>query len=157
MKTIASATAAALLALLLAGCAEGSNATRVDACVDATQFGVQIGDVDATEMWNAAGQSEDALRRACNDLATNDPEALTAMEVEWQATLHAIDEALVDSSTAPDRRCDPSYPAMCIRMDEADLDCSNVGATGFPVLAPDRHGLDTDGDGFGCVVGADTG
>jgi hypothetical protein len=46
---------------------------------------------------------------------------------------------------------------MCIPNDAADLNCSNVGATSFPVEPPDRHGFDTDHDGYGCVPGSDTG
>ncbi len=126
-------------------------------CVESTKFGVTVGDVTAAEMWDAASQSDDALRVACSDLAASDPERLTTMAAEWEVTLRAIRDSMAASPTASDRRCDPSYPAMCIRMDEPDLDCSNVGASGFPVVPPDRHGFDTDGDGFGCVPGADAG
>ncbi len=126
-------------------------------CVESTKFGATVGDAAASEMWNTAGQSDEALRVACSDLAASDPERLTAMATEWEVTLRAISGSMAASSSASDRRCDPSYPAMCIRMNEPDLDCSNVGANNFPVVSPDRHGFDTDGDGFGCVPGADTG
>lgn len=142
------------LVFLAAGCAESSKSARVEMCVESTKFGAIVGDATAAEMWDAAGQSDDVLRVACDDLAASDPERLTTMVAEWEVTLRVIRDA---SPTATDRRCDPSYPAMCIRLDEPDLDCSNVGASGFPVAPPDRHGFDTDGDGFGCVPGADTG
>ncbi len=146
-----------LLAFLGAACAESSAASRVEACVEATKFGALVGDIEATEMWDAAGRTEDALRVACDDLEISDPQRVTAMNIEWEATQRAIREARTTSSTPADNRCDPSYPAMCIRMDEPDLDCSNVGASDFPVVQPDRHRFDTDGDGFGCVPGVDFG
>ncbi len=55
----------------------------------------------------------------------------------------------------PDRpppSCDPSYPTLCIppAYEVGDLDCADVGATWFTVLAPDGHGFDADYDGYGC-------
>ncbi len=126
-------------------------------CVESTKFGADVGDPAATEMWDAAGQSDSALRAACDELATSNPEQLTMMVAEWDTTLRGIQAAMASSPEATDTRCDPSYPAMCIRMNEPDLNCSNVGTNDFPVMPPDRHGFDTDGDGFGCVPGADTG
>ena len=45
--------------------------------------------------------------------------------------------------------CDPSYPDLCLPS-FPDLDCGEVGASGFAVLPPDPHGFDGDGDGVGC-------
>lgn len=145
------------LVVLATGCAESSRAERVDTCVESITFGVSVGEPAAAQMWNTAGRSDDALRAACDDLATNDPERLTSILTEWESTLRTVGIAMASSPEANDTSCDPSYPAMCIRMNEPDLDCSDVGANDFPVQPPDRHGFDTDGDGFGCVPGADTG
>jgi hypothetical protein len=130
---------------------------RVQACVDSTKYGAFVGDAPSAELWNSVGQDDDALRTACTDIGAQDPERLRRITEEWDATQQAMMAAAAAVTTTIDDRCDPSYPAMCIRMDQPDLDCSNVGAVDFPVNPPDRHGFDTDGDGFGCVPGADTG
>jgi micrococcal nuclease len=46
--------------------------------------------------------------------------------------------------------CDPSYPDACIPPSPPDLDCGDVTARGFRVLAPDPHRFDGNGDGIGC-------
>lgn len=46
--------------------------------------------------------------------------------------------------------CDPSYPGVCIPPAPPDLDCPEVGYSGFTVVPPDPHGFDGDGDGVGC-------
>jgi hypothetical protein len=46
--------------------------------------------------------------------------------------------------------CDPSYPDACISPPSPDLDCGDIPDTDFTVLAPDPHGLDSEGDGIGC-------
>lgn len=48
------------------------------------------------------------------------------------------------------KRCDPSYPSVCIAPPPPDLDCADVAARRFRVIAPDPHRFDGDGDGFGC-------
>lgn len=45
--------------------------------------------------------------------------------------------------------CDPSYPGLCLQS-FPDLDCGEIGARGFAVVAPDPHGFDSDGDRIGC-------
>lgn len=146
------------IVLMTAGCAQGATAARVESCVESTKFGAYIGEATATVLWNSVGQDDTALRTACTEMSRSDPDRLTMMAEEWDATqreLRAVTAGI--PTTTADRSCDPSYPAMCIRMDSPDLSCSNIGATEFPVQPPDRHGLDTDGDGFGCVPGSDTG
>ena len=48
--------------------------------------------------------------------------------------------------------CDPSYPDFCIPppYEVGDLDCLDIQRSGFRVLAPDPHFLDSDVNGFGC-------
>jgi micrococcal nuclease len=46
--------------------------------------------------------------------------------------------------------CHPSYPDLCIPPAPPDLDCGDVGAQRFTVVAPDPHGFDGDHDGIGC-------
>ena len=53
----------------------------------------------------------------------------------------------------PVAQCDPNYAA-CIPPPPPDLDCSDIQALGIPipvrVIGSDPHGLDPDGDGYGC-------
>lgn len=130
---------------------DGTSSARVESCVESTKYGAFVGDQDAAALWDSVGQDDDALRTACTDIGEQDPDRLARISQEWEVTQRAMAPPSTDS------RCDPSYPAMCIRMDAPDLDCSNIGATQFPVVPPDRHELDTDHDGFGCVPGSDTG
>jgi hypothetical protein len=148
----------AFVTLPLAGCGDGARDARIQSCVEATKFGAFVGEPDEVALWNAAGADEATLRATCADMATAEPERLARISADWDATQRALREAQAAApSTSTDSSCDPSYPAMCIRNDAEDLDCSNIGATQFVVVPPDRHGLDTDHDGFGCVPGADTG
>jgi hypothetical protein len=48
--------------------------------------------------------------------------------------------------------CDPSYPTLCLQS-FPDLDCGEITARRFPVVPPDPHGFDGDGDGVGCESG----
>jgi hypothetical protein len=54
--------------------------------------------------------------------------------------------------------CDPSYPDQCLDPNAIDYDCEGGGGDGpqyvtgpLTVLPPDPFGLDSDGDGTGCV------
>jgi len=46
--------------------------------------------------------------------------------------------------------CSPYYPTLCVPPFPPDLDCNDIEEAHFPVLPPDPHGLDGDGDGIGC-------
>jgi len=61
----------------------------------------------------------------------------------------------VTPSPAQGAGCDPAYPDVCIPPYSAgDLDCGEIEARMFRVLAPDPHRLDgQDGDGWGCESG----
>ena len=65
------------------------------------------------------------------------------------ATEHQEERA--QPSPAPEeRRCDPSYPDVCISPSPPDLDCGEITHRNFRVLPPDPHGFDRDKDGIGC-------
>jgi hypothetical protein len=55
-----------------------------------------------------------------------------------------------ESSTNSSDSCDSSYPDVCITTYSAILTCFDIPYRNFKVLAPDRHGFDSDGDGIGC-------
>ena len=55
-----------------------------------------------------------------------------------------------ESSTNSSESCDSSYPDVCITTYSAMLTCFDIPYRNFKVLAPDRHGFDSDGDGIGC-------
>jgi hypothetical protein len=46
--------------------------------------------------------------------------------------------------------CDPSYPTLCIPSPPPDINCASIKFVNFPVLSPDPHNFDTDGNGIGC-------
>ena len=54
------------------------------------------------------------------------------------------------SSNNASDTCDSSYPDVCITTYSAMLTCLDIPYRNFEVLAPDPHGLDSDGDGIGC-------
>ena len=56
------------------------------------------------------------------------------------------------TATRDPRRCDPSYPTVCIPPPPPDLDCRDIPYRRFRVLPPDPHGFDSDHDGIGCEV-----
>ena len=53
-------------------------------------------------------------------------------------------------TTKPARKCDPSYPTVCIAPPPPDLDCGQIPYKNFTVRAPDPHRFDADHDGIGC-------
>jgi micrococcal nuclease len=46
--------------------------------------------------------------------------------------------------------CDPNYQGACIPPYPPDLNCDDVGATGFRSVGSDPHGFDGDADGIAC-------
>jgi hypothetical protein len=53
--------------------------------------------------------------------------------------------------------CHPSYPSVCLAIDQGDYDCAEGSGNGLlcaqgpiRVLPPDPFDLDRDGDGIGC-------
>jgi hypothetical protein len=51
----------------------------------------------------------------------------------------------------PTPNCHPSYPTLCLPPPPPDIDCKFIPLfRNFPVLPPDPHNLDVDGDGIGC-------
>ena len=46
--------------------------------------------------------------------------------------------------------CDPSYPTVCIPPPPPYFNCGNIIYRHFPVIPPDPHNFDSDGDGIGC-------
>jgi hypothetical protein len=48
------------------------------------------------------------------------------------------------------RRCDPSYPDVCIPPPPPDLDCSDIQYRNFRVVGRDPHHFDGNHNGIGC-------
>jgi micrococcal nuclease len=48
------------------------------------------------------------------------------------------------------KKCDPSYPTVCIAPAPPDLDCGDIPYRRFSVVGGDPHGFDRDHDGIGC-------
>jgi micrococcal nuclease len=73
----------------------------------------------------------------------------------WSPTTCAGDTSTPTSSLPPATTggrpgCDPSYPDVCIPPSPPDLDCADVAARRFRVVAPDPHRFDMDHNGVGC-------
>jgi hypothetical protein len=54
------------------------------------------------------------------------------------------------TSTRDPAVCAAEYPTVCIPPPPPDLNCPDIPYHNFPVLPPDRHRFDSDGDGVGC-------
>ena len=48
------------------------------------------------------------------------------------------------------KKCDASYPTVCIPPPPPDLDCGQISYRNFKVVPPDPHRFDGDHDGVGC-------
>lgn len=90
--------------------------------------------------WQTLRQAEDQARVALQGLWAPTPiPSSTAYRPVATFTRPAVDVI-----------CDPSYPTVCIQPPPPYLHCGNVPHRHFPVLPPDPHNLDSDGDGIGC-------
>lgn len=54
-----------------------------------------------------------------------------------------------DDEDISDGSCDPNYAGACVPVYPPDVDCADIGVT-VTVVGADPHGLDADGDGYGC-------
>ena len=54
------------------------------------------------------------------------------------------------TSSALAERCDPSYQTICVPGDAEPMTCKEIPSNPFPVLRPDAHSFDPDGNGLGC-------
>ncbi len=59
---------------------------QITSCIEATKFGAYVGDADALERWNSAGQSDADLADVCNRIWRDDPTALAAIHSDWMDT-----------------------------------------------------------------------
>ena len=54
------------------------------------------------------------------------------------------------TSSALAERCDPSYQTICVPGDAEPMTCKEIPSNPFPVLRPDAHSFDPDGNGLEC-------
>lgn len=54
------------------------------------------------------------------------------------------------TSPALAEACDPSYPTICVPQDAEPMTCKEIPSNPFPVLHPDAHSFDPDGNRLGC-------
>lgn len=95
-----------------------------------------------------AYESRRSLRRECRRTVIRACRS-EGLAVCATTTSTATTSTSSSTITAPPG-CDPSYPTLCLPLPPPDLDCGQIGATNFPVIGSDHHGLDDDGDGIGC-------
>jgi micrococcal nuclease len=77
-------------------------------------------------------------------------QALEAQARSAGAGCYALEDSEAQGGAEGGAGCDPAYPTVCIPPYPPDLDCGEIGFRRFPVLPPDPHGFDGDGDGIGC-------
>lgn len=63
---------------------------QIASCVEWTKFAAYVGDADALERWDSAGQSDDGVADACLEIWQADPTALAAIHSDWLDTQAAI-------------------------------------------------------------------
>ena len=54
------------------------------------------------------------------------------------------------TSPALAEACDPGYPTICVPQDAEPMTCKEIPSNPFPVLHPDAHSFDPDGNRLGC-------
>lgn len=87
------------------------------------------------------------LWSACSD--TNDADDADDASGTAGTTTTSAPIVPTPSAGSRDATCSPSYPTLCLPP-APDLDCGDLGDRRFPVLPPDPHRLDGNGDGVGC-------
>ena len=73
-----------------------------------------------------------------------------ACEAVWNPYAPATTRYKGAPAGSTSRRCDSSYPTVCISPPPPDLDCADVPYTNFEVVGSDPHHFDGDDDGRGC-------
>ncbi len=115
------------------------------------EYADQIGDAVAFArdnqlgLWSLCGGTDTPLS-AVRPPADPAPAAVSEVPAEPAFVPEAAPEPAPEPAPAG---CDASYPTLCLPS-VPDLDCGEVGASQFPVVPPDPHGFDGDGDGVGC-------
>ncbi len=71
--------------------------TEIESCVEVAKFHVYTGNEIWGAVWAMNGESADGLRRHCTELATNNPDELTQIALEWTSI-----RALLDTPTTTD-------------------------------------------------------
>jgi hypothetical protein len=68
----------------------------------------------------------------------------------WYEYLDVTPSRIVTPVFEGNSNCEKGYPFVCIPPYPPDLDCKDIPYRRFIAIDPDPHGLDTDGDMFGC-------
>ncbi|MBD2215094.1 thermonuclease family protein [Nostoc linckia FACHB-104] len=74
-------------------------------------------------------------------------QAQPVMPWQWRRSKKNTPRANIQSQA---QQCNGAYPDICIPLNSADLDCSDIPYRRFRVIPPDPHGFDRDKDGIGC-------
>jgi micrococcal nuclease len=85
-------------------------------------------------------------------ITTTTTPVVTTTAVQATTTTRAITTTTAEATTTTvvQANCHSSYPDFCIPPPPPDLDCGDIGAKNFTVLATDPHGFDGNNDGLGC-------
>ena len=83
-------------------------------------------------------------------ISTNQTEQIPSDQTSEQSPFSPQSSSPVQPTQTNEKRCDPSYPDVCIPPSPPDLDCDEISHKNFRVSDPDIHGFDRDRDGIGC-------
>jgi hypothetical protein len=92
-----------------------------------------------------------ALKNDMAALMSENASLLAAAVAAKQQPLVSSADDMGEADDVAGGECDLSYPDVCIPTGPPDLDCPDIGYSGFRVAGPDPHGFDDDSDGVGCV------
>jgi hypothetical protein len=119
-------------------------------CIDlANKVGEKLGDYEVVRCFENASYFKE--KYSGNAGSQNQSQGNVSQQQQVENQSQGQEEVISsESSTNSSDSCDSSYPDVCITTYSAILTCFDIPYRNFKVLAPDRHGFDSDGDGIGC-------
>ena len=119
-------------------------------CIDlANKVGEKLGDYEVVRCFENASYFKE--KYSGNAGSQNQSQGNVSQQQQDENQSQSQEEvSSSESSTNSSDSCDSSYPDVCITTYSAMLTCFDIPYRNFKVLAPDRHGFDSDGDGIGC-------
>lgn len=145
------ATAAAVAALLLAGCGGGDETPRA---VEGTTTSPPVSTVPMTSVTSPPP----TIPPTAAPPTTAPPITIPPTTIPPLPTTTATTTPPTIMASPASGACHPSYTGVCLPVDASDVDCPGGSGNGpvyapsgnFQVVGPDTFDLDRDADGIGC-------
>ena len=116
----------------------------------ANKVGQKLGDYEVVRCFENANYLKDKYSSDEESQSQGNVSQQQQDENQSQSQGNVSQRQKSESSNNSSATCDSSYPDVCITTYSAMLTCLDIPYRNFEVLAPDPHGLDSDGDGIGC-------